>query len=246
MSKEGKAVKASSKDAKGSSDAPSEPNAAPPKGSSGVEPGKAKHTRTTASRTQNARGLEVAPNPRFGAQDVDKGLVALALASGQADRAKDALAKQGMKVAPSTLRDWRDRLYPERYLQLQRDVLPALRARAAESHTALEELEGATARKLLARLDAEHKNIPARDLSTALRNLDVGQGIHRTKAAELRGENFDAPALGGSRRVSQILAALRAKGVDPSKLRLTESIDVETAPDRLGKDAIEGTAEEAQ
>jgi hypothetical protein len=64
----------------------------------------------------------------------------------------------------------------------------------------------------------------------------VGQGIHRTKAAELRGENPDAVAVG--RSFKEIMAALKGKNVEV-KLSIDD-------PDSPREDAIEGTAVESK
>jgi hypothetical protein len=130
-----------------------------------------------------------APNSRFTELEIEQGLMALALCSGNARKAERRLADLGMKVDHSTLHRWRDK-HSEKYRSLQADLLPRLRTEAAERHSAVADREMEIGLSLLDQLDTEKAELPARDLSTAIRNLDVGQGIHRTKAAELRG---DAP-----------------------------------------------------
>lgn len=159
-------------------------------------------------------------------------MVALALYSGNRRRASKALADQGFRVPASTLNDWQQRA-PDTYAKVKRNLMPQIRELAAEQHSELAQLEGEAGRKLLDRLMAEYHEIPARDLPGAIRNLDVGQGINRDKAAVLRGENTDTPM--PSRSVADILEALKARGV---------TLTVEVGPDRDPSPSIEGTAQE--
>ena len=152
------------------------------------------------------------PGSRYTDQEIERGLVALALFSGNRRRASEALDQQGLRIPDSTLRDWRE-TYPDWYAEVQRKTMPQIRELAAEQHSDLAQLEGEAGRKLLDRLMA--------------------------KAAMLRGENTDTPA--PMRSVSEIILALKAKGFDPSKLRLTQTVEVSEDP---RPDAIEGTAEE--
>lgn len=196
----------------------------------------------SAQSDARKRAQGVVQHARKDAVTVERGLVALALCSGSSRRAARLLAEQGLSLGESTLRNWRDNLYPERYWELQRDVLPKLRARAAEQHSELAELEGEAGRKLLERLTAEYGAIPARDLPGAIRNLDVGAAVNRDKAAMLRGENPETTM--PTRSMSEIVSALKAKGVvDLSKLRFTQTLEVEKPTD-AAPEAIEGTATE--
>jgi hypothetical protein len=177
------------------------------------------------------------PGSNYTDQEIERGLVALALFSGNRRRASEALKQQGLDVPDTTLRAWRDKLYPDWYAELQAKIMPRIRELAAEKHTELADLEGEAARLILDRLIAEREKIPARDLSATLRNLDVGAAVNRDKAAMLRGENPETPAV--TRPIGDILNALRAKGFDPSKLTLTQTVEVEGTDE-----AIEGTATE--
>jgi hypothetical protein len=134
--------------------------------------------------------------------------MALALCSGNARKAERRLAELGMKVDHSTLHRWKDR-HSEKYLSLQRDVLPKLREEAAERHSAVADREMELGLELLDQLQSKKADLAARDLSTAIRNLDVGQGIHRTKAAELRG---DTPPPTVSFNLTALVHSLAEKG----------------------------------
>jgi hypothetical protein len=150
-----------------------------------------------------------APNSRFTELEIEQGLMALALCSGNARKAERRLAELGMRVDHSTLHRWRTK-HSEKYLSLQRDILPKLREEAAERHSAVADREMELGLTLLDQLDAKRADLPPRDLSTAIRNLDVGQGIHRTKAAELRGDA--PPPLAVNFTVEHLVRSLTAKG----------------------------------
>jgi hypothetical protein len=149
-----------------------------------------------------------APNSRFDELEIEQGLMALALCSGNARKAERRLADLGMRVDHSTLHRWRTK-HTEKYRSLQRNMLPKLREEAAERHSAVADREMEVGLELLDQLKAKQTDLPARDLSTAIRNLDVGQGIHRTKAAELRG---DAPPPTVNFSITALVHSLGDKG----------------------------------
>jgi len=170
----------------------------------------------------------VVPNARFDAQDVDRGLLALALASGRGEVACRLLEKQGMRVTAKTLRNWRDNLYTDRYWELQRKVLPRLQARAAEGHAAIADAAVELNAKLLERLDKDVDELPIRDVAGAARNVATVGGIDRDKAAMIRGEPTE---IHEHRDGTEILRALRARG-----FKLTPDMDA----------AIDSTATEVK
>jgi hypothetical protein len=130
---------------------------------------------TENSPNPDLRVAPAAPNSRFSELEIEQGLMALALCSGNARKAERRLAELGMKVDHSTLHRWKDR-HSEKYLSLQREILPKLREEAAERHSAVADREMELGLELLDQLQAKKADLPARDLSTAIRNLDVGQG----------------------------------------------------------------------
>jgi hypothetical protein len=108
----------------------------------------------------------------------------------------------------------------------------------AEKHTALAEEEMELASDFLSRMKKDADKIEPRDLSTALRNLDVGSGIHSDKAIALRDRLPGATA--PSRSFNDIVAALQAKNI---------RIEVEVKPEPAEepeRPAIEGTGEEVK
>jgi hypothetical protein len=64
--------------------------------------------------------------------------------------------------------------------------------------------------KAIDRLEKELPNLPARDVSTAARNLAVQAGVHQDKAATLRGQN-PAP-VNINLNVNELVRSMVAKG----------------------------------
>src|SRR5947207_2111245 len=101
---------------------------------------------------------------RYTDQERERGLVALALASGNTVRAQEALAAQGLRVGRTTLWEWKTKLHRAEYEELRERTLPAIRAYAAEKHMELADAEMETSAQLLERLKDEAGDIPVRDL----------------------------------------------------------------------------------
>ena len=70
--------------------------------------------------------------------EIDAGLTAVAMASGNTRGAARALLQAGQRRVPeSTLKRWVDRMYAQRYRQIQEQILPELNAQMAEVHDQL-------------------------------------------------------------------------------------------------------------
>jgi hypothetical protein len=167
-------------------------------------------------------------------EDVRRALAAVALHSGNTRRAAAALRRQGLTVAVSTLRGWVAKK-EDTYAEVRAEVINKVHAIVAEKHRSLAEAEMEVAREFLERMRAEKDQIPPRDLSTALRNLDVGAGIHRDKSLALADRLPGANAV--VRNFNDILAALQAKNI---------RLEVEITEEEPEKPAIEGSAEEVE
>ena len=74
---------------------------------------------------------------RWTPEERDRGLTATAMLNGNTRRAAAELKKQGLSIPRSTLEAWMNRTAKDRYLEVQRKVLPGLRARMAEQNEAL-------------------------------------------------------------------------------------------------------------
>jgi hypothetical protein len=119
--------------------------------------------------------------------ETEQGLVALAVCSGNSRRAARLLADRGLPIPRSTLKQWPD-LYPDQYAAVQTRILPELKARLAEEHTALAEDLMDLSREMSARLMQEYGELPVRDLPSGVRNITVASAIHTDKARDLRGD----------------------------------------------------------
>jgi hypothetical protein len=152
------------------------------------------------------------PVRRYTDQERERGLVALAYASGNSRHAAKLLKVQGLPIPASTLKSWPVR-YADLYDKARLEILPRLNAQLAEQHIELVQsgmkLEQVFRAKIATALDKDE--LPARDLPGGLRNVATSIGIHSDKARLLRGEpttivRHDDPLA--------ILRSLRAKGVD--------------------------------
>lgn len=135
-------------------------------------------------------GVGVSPSSRtgkWGDAEKERGLVAVALCSGNTWRAAREIAAQGLPIPRSTLELW-VRKNPELYRRVRDEKLDEIKATLAAQHEALARRQLEVSNKLTERLDKESDKLPIRDVSTAQRNLDVGTGIHTQRAAELRGD----------------------------------------------------------
>lgn len=114
-------------------------------------------------------------------ETVERGLLALAERNGNAYKAVELLAMDGIKVSDQTLYNWRDK-HRERYEAIRADVLPRIQLKAAEDHRALSARCMEAEHLLLDRLIAEIGNLDKRDISTSLRNVSTSGAIHVDKA----------------------------------------------------------------
>jgi hypothetical protein len=67
-------------------------------------------------------------------REIERGLVATALASGNARRAARMLERQGLTVPATTLYRWRLETFANRYEEIRQEMLPRLRAQLDRHH----------------------------------------------------------------------------------------------------------------
>lgn len=144
-------------------------------------------------------------------EEIERGLVEVAAANGNVRAASKALAEQGVKVPKTTLHRWATDTHADRYLQIQAELMPRIRARAAEQHMELADRGMQLEHKVLEKLDSEVDEIPARDLPGAARNIATGAAIHTDKASVLRGEPTQILA---RHDIAEVTRSLRAKGIE--------------------------------
>jgi hypothetical protein len=144
--------------------------------------------------SQENRKLEkvVAQKPiRYSDEDREFYLRALAYAGGNAVAAQKGLKELGYEVTKSALYAFK-RDNAERYAQLRDTIGPELKSRRAEAHEALADKLTDLSDDLIGQL---HEAIQAgalkpHQLPGTLRDATVASGIHRDKAAKLRGEEL--------------------------------------------------------
>lgn len=122
--------------------------------------------------------------------EIERGLVALALANGNASRAAQQMEGTDLAVSRDTLSRWR-RKHVERYMRIQAEILPEIKSRLAEAHTDLAFKEVRVSERIVARINEqleEPDKLAPKDLAALLGKTDIGSGIHTDKAQNLRGE----------------------------------------------------------
>jgi hypothetical protein len=124
---------------------------------------------------------------RYGAEEIELGLRAVALANGNTTKASRELAKQGKKIPARTLWGWKREDHIERYRQIQTEVVPEIHARIAEQSDALALQAGELEADLIKRLQKVAPDVPAKDLSRAVRDVATSRKVSVEKSLSLRG-----------------------------------------------------------
>jgi hypothetical protein len=148
---------------------------------------------------------------RFGELEKERGLIALAMANGNASQAARDLAsdeEHGFTVSKETLLRWQQN-EGERYAELRSQVLPKIRALAAQQHLRLAEQAATAASETLTLAKGKLSEIPARDLPGAVRNFSTASAIHVDKAQLLS----DQPTAIVRRGSAEVLRELAAEGL---------------------------------
>lgn len=144
-------------------------------------------------------------NPNQASEEkIELGLNVLARHSGNA---RQAFAECG--IPASTLRGWQRR-YHERYVEIQEEVVPLIRAAAADRALQIAEQAADAEEEALGRLRAALPDLEGRDLANALRNISTTKGISLTHA-----DKFQSPAAKPQEQLdpAAILAGLQRLGV---------------------------------
>lgn len=166
--------------------------------------------------TDNKRKIK--PPPRLNAAqrtysdaEVERGLFALALCSGNSRRAEALLTEDGDGIPASTLAKWKQHRHADRYIRIQQQVYPQIAERMAEEMEDLFTTELELERQLVERVKAELPNLKPGELSTALRNVGVTKALNVDKSAPIRGRpgqivqhDFDG-AMEGLRRLGLLI-----------------------------------------
>lgn len=128
------------------------------------------------------------PRRKWTQQEIEKCLHVLAWENGSAIRSIPIIEEQfGISVPKPTLISWKNQLHRDRYHQIREEVIPKIRARAAESAMSLAEEQAEVSAQILHRIRDELPEIPARDLAGALRNVETSKAINLDKHQVLTG-----------------------------------------------------------
>jgi hypothetical protein len=165
---------------------------------------------------------------RYTDYEKDAGLTALAVCSGQRNKAAETLkAETGIEISPTTLKRWAEKDETERYLRIQAELGPVMRARLADLHQTLAEKSGEIEHEALELLRAKLPEMEGRDLTTAARNAAVQTGIHTEKTQLLTGQ----PTQIVKRDISEVARALKNKGFDIDLPE--EEVEVDVMPEEV-------------
>jgi hypothetical protein len=167
---------------------------------------------------------------RYSEEEIERGLLEVAMCRGNTRRAARQLAAQGITIPRTTLETWTNRLHPQRYADIQERVLPMIHQRMAEQSEELAQAYAEAEYEALAQLRRRVPDMRASDAASAVRNLATSRGISVDKAALLRGQ---PTAIEERRDVGEILFALERLGVRvevAGSPRQVENVDPEALP----------------
>ncbi len=124
---------------------------------------------------------------RHSDQTVTEALLAMALEGGNSGRAARRMKELGTPVTSRTIRRWAEK-HPDRLDELRREHLPRLKTSAAARHDYLAERNLEVHAKALDRLEASVGEMEGRDVTRVVQPTAIASGVHRDKAAALRGD----------------------------------------------------------
>lgn len=118
--------------------------------------------------------------------EIERGLQAVAICSGNTRRAAQLLEDQGTTIPRSTLENWKH-IHPERYQRIQDTVMPKIYSRIAERSEDIVDRMADIEAKLADKLEQEVPNLKPADVAGALRNAAVTKAVNFDKASLARG-----------------------------------------------------------
>lgn len=155
-------------------------------------------------------------------EQVDTGLLALALAGGSITQAIKDLHAGGIKVSPSGLNRWRDS-YPNRYRFHLTENASKTEGRAVSGYLEIQHLAQETAKAAIEKAADELRKGNVRDPSSVARNMMVAAGVANTHMMNLQGR---PQIIMEHRRPENIVARLKELGLSFD----AESTAVEASP----------------
>jgi hypothetical protein len=136
----------------------------------------------------------VATRRSYTEAEIQRGLTEVAACSGNARLASKHLAEEGLEIDNSILYRWKTKLHAEKYEAIRDELLPSIRRQAADMHAASAAKRMELADEISEKLKEKLPELDAKDLSTAMRNTDVGAGIHSQNAEKLNEQTAPRPA----------------------------------------------------
>jgi hypothetical protein len=117
---------------------------------------------------------------------VEAGLLALASWRGSPTNASRTLAEQGIKIPKETLQTWK-KVHAARYHEIEAEILPHIRQALAAHQELIARRASEVALDMIELTATQMKEIPARDLPSAVRNMEVTAATATDKHSILHG-----------------------------------------------------------
>lgn len=143
------------------------------------------------------------------AATITRCLIALVAANGNGDLASRTLAKDDIKIDPSLLYRWRNKIHRDEYMRLREEILPRIREEQADAHRALEVRQLALSNQAAELIAQRLPNMEDKNKINAMGKADIGSGIHAEKAQLLD----DMPTQIVQRDATEVLRKLKSRGV---------------------------------
>jgi len=186
-------------------------------------------------KTSRKRAGEKLSRRSYSDAEIERALIAVAFANGNTHMASRELAEAEFPIDQKTLWRWSRKIHAERYESMQVEVLPALRARAAEEHMDIAAQQMSVVRQMTERLTREVPEISARDLPGGIRNVTTAAAVHTDKAQLLQGEPTNI--------VRQDFGEIRRTLEERHGVRLVLDGEAEELPDQEPKQLSAGAGD---
>ena len=169
-------------------------------------------------------------------EDIERGLLALALNAGRPTAAARDLEAQGHPIAFQRLHDWKHK-HAQRYAEIQHEVKDKISERVAADAEAFLLRSAQTEHALLDKLDQalEADKIKPSEIATTMRNLATSRALANDKIiGPLRGRPQVVEHRHNADELLRKLQSLKVRAIDSTA---TEIQDVELSAERDGANA---------
>lgn len=125
----------------------------------------------------------------YSEEEIEQGLGACVLTSGNTRRASDLLARAGKRQVPhTTLWEWCNVRHADRYRQLQEELQAEFNARMAEAHEALVQAYSQLQSEAIEKAQEKLPDATLHEAVALMKAAAVGAGINTEKALLRRGQ----------------------------------------------------------